>query len=335
MRERTYFAELCLIQISTPSGIVCADPVGERRRSNGPQDSFWDSLMRPEWIVHSARQDIEVIYQLAGKMPASMFDTQIAAAFLGMQPQIGYAGLVKALFGVELDKSHTRADWSKRPLADELLHYAAEDVQFLIPACDELTTRLEDTGRLQWALEDSQDLLEPALYDIDPATAVLRLKAARNLRGRVRAAAEALATWREEEALRTNRPRQWILRDNTLVALAIEKPASKSELSQIDGLAEKTIRRAGRDLLRILADATHDAAGYKPPPRPDEKQKAALKEMQRRVAAVADSVGVAAEVLAPKKELSAAMLGDRSGRIFRGWRKALFGDELLGVLENV
>ena len=86
--------------------------------------------------------------------------------------------------------------------------------------------------------------------------------------------------------------------------------------------------------MRILDDATHDASGYKPPPRPDEKQKAALREMQRRVAAVGDEVGVAAEVLAPKKELSAAMLGERTGRIFRGWRKSLFGDDLLGVLEN-
>ena len=334
MRERTYFAELCLIQIATPSEIVCADPLGARDKADRPGDRFWDSLMRPEWVVHSARQDIEVVYQLAEKMPARIFDTQVAAAFLGMQPQIGYAGLVKELFDVELDKSHTRANWTKRPIADELLRYAAEDVQYLLPACEELTHRLENAGRLQWALEDSQQLLDPALYDIDPAAAVARLKAARNLRGRVRAAAEGLATWREKEALRTNRPRQWIIRDNTLVALAIEKPSSMSELAQIEGLAEKTIRRAGKDLLRILAEATDDASGYQPPRRPDEKQKAALKEMQRRVAAIGESVGVAAEVLAAKKELSAAMLGDRSGRIFRGWRKALFGDELLSVLEN-
>ena len=334
MRERTYFAELCLIQIATDSQIVCADPLSGHGKADSPDSSFWDSLMRPEWVVHSARQDLEVIYQLAGKMPAQIFDTQVAAAFLGFQPQIGYAGLVKELFGVELDKSHTRANWSKRPIADELLRYAAEDVQYLLPACEELTNRLEEAGRLQWALEDSRDLLEPALYDIDPSTAISRLKAARNLRGRGRAAAAALATWREKEALRTNRPRQWIMRDATLIALAMEKPASVSDLSRVEGLADKTIRRAGKDLLGILAGATHDASGYKPPRRPDEKQKAALKEMQRRVAVVGDSVGVAAEVLAPKKELSAAMLGDRTGRIFRGWRKALFGEELLGVLEN-
>ncbi|MDH3440657.1 MAG: HRDC domain-containing protein, partial [Gammaproteobacteria bacterium] len=226
MREKTFFAELCLLQISTSDDIYCADPIGVDGNGKA-RDEFWDSITRPEWVLHSGRQDLEVVHQTAGRMPASVFDTQIAAAFLGFQPQTGYAGLVSELFSVELDKTHTRADWSKRPIADGLLRYAAEDVQFLLPAYDELVDRLDRAGRLQWALEDSKDLLDVRLYQSDPARAIDRLKGARNLRGRARAAAAALASWRESEALSRNRPRQWIIRDNALLDIAINAPTSK------------------------------------------------------------------------------------------------------------
>ena len=333
MREKTYFAELCLLQMSTGSGVICADPIGADGRGR-PQPAFWDMIMQPEWVLHSGRQDIEVIFHTAGRMPRAVFDTQVAAALLGFQPQMGYAGLVKELFGVELDKTHTRANWARRPLADELLRYAAEDVEYLLPAFDELVSRLERAGRLEWAQQDSADLLDESLYETDPANAIHRLKGARNLHGRARAAASALAEWREAEALRTNRPRQWILRDTVLVDIAVNSPGSMQALGRIEGLPDKTIRRAGKTLLQLLADATHDASGYCPPARPDEKQKAALKAMQRLVADRAAGLGLAAELVAPKKELSAAMLGGRDLRVFGGWRREIVGDALLELLDG-
>ena len=111
MRERTYYAQLCLTQIATADETWCVDPL-----AGHPQDAFWKEILTHDWVLHSARQDIEVIYQTAGAMPASIFDTQIAAGLLGFPAQMGYAGLVKELFDVEIHKSHTRADWSKRPL---------------------------------------------------------------------------------------------------------------------------------------------------------------------------------------------------------------------------
>ena len=331
MREKTFFAELCLMQISTPDNVFCVDPLGEQ--GNGKtREEFWTAITEPEWILHAGRQDIEVIYQTSGKMPTSIFDTQIAAAFLGLQPQIGYAGLVKELFSVELDKSHTRADWSKRPVGNALLRYAAEDVKYLLPAYDKLKTRLDKLGRLEWALADSGNLLDVRLYETDPSLAIDRLKGARNLRGRARAAATALASWRESEALRRNRPRQWIIRDNVLIDIAINAHESKSTLMQVDGLSEKMVHRLGADILRILADATHDKSSYEPPRRPNEAEKAALKEMQRKVAAVSKELGLAAELLAPKRELSAMMLGNRESRVLNGWRRELIGDQLLGLL---
>lgn len=334
MREKTYFAELSLLQFSTATEIFCADPLGNVPGDKRVSNEFWQAIVQPEWVVHSARQDIEVIYQTSGRMPRSIFDTQVAAALLGFMPQMGYAGLVKELFDVELDKSHTRANWSRRPLADALLRYAAEDVQYLLPAYDELVVRLEHAGRLEWAIEDSRDLLQPALYESDPTLAVHRLKGARNLRGRSRAAAAELATWREKEALRTNRPRQWILRDQVLIGMAMAAPQTTADLARIDGIAEKTVRRAGKELIGIIDAATHDQSGYQPPARPDERQKAALKEMQRLVTARADQLGLAAELIAPKKELSAAMQGNHDSRVFSGWRREVIGDELLELLEN-
>lgn len=333
MREKTFFAELCLLQLSTANDIFCADPLGGNG-SGKARDEFWEAVTTPEWVLHSGRQDLEVVYQTAGRMPSAVFDTQIAAAFLGLRPQIGYAGLVNELFSVELDKSHTRADWSKRPVAENLLRYAAEDVKFLLPAFDELTNRLDKAGRLQWVLEDSNDLLDVRLYESDPSLAIDRLKGARNLRGRARAAATALASWRESEALDRNRPRQWIIRDNVLIDIAINAPTSKPALLNIEGLSEKMVRRIGDDILRIVADATHDRSGYEPPKRPDEAQKATLKEMQSRVASVANDLGLAAELLAPKKELSAVMLGNRESRVLTGWRRGVIGDDLLSLLEH-
>ncbi len=331
VRERTYFAELCLVQFTAGEQIVCADALG--LVDDDVRTQFWEPLMRPEWVLHSARQDIEVVYQSAGVMPRRVLDTQIAAALVGYPPQMGYASLVAELFDVELPKSHTRADWSKRPLKPTLLEYAAEDVQYLLPAWDRLAERLEAAGRLDWAIEDSAALLDERLYVVEPSAAIERVKGAGRLTGQARAALAALAAWREKEALSRNRPRQWILRDPVLVDLALRRPSSQRELGQVDGLPDKTRQRHGSRILELLAGAGSDD-GYRPPAPPDEAQKRALKQMQRRVARVADELGIAAELLAPKKELSAAMLGARDSRVFNGWRRDVIGAELEGLLES-
>jgi ribonuclease D len=307
-REKTFFAELCLIQIATPDMIYCADPMGLDGRNDDRDKAIWEAVTGPAWVLHSGRQDLEVIYQTVGVVPEEVFDTQVAAALLGYQPQIGYGNLVKELFDIELAKSHTRADWTQRPLADELIEYAAEDVQFLLPAYDALSAGLEKLGRLQWATEDSMDLLDLSLYASDATQAIDRLKGATNLRGSTRSAAAHLAAWREREALRRNRP--------------------------MPGLAARTAARAGDKLLRMLADADSEQRDYEPPQKPNERQKAVLKKMQKQVSDTAEELGLATELIAPKKELAAAMLGNRELRIFRGWRRELVGQKLLEMLED-
>lgn len=328
MRERTYFAQLCLTQIATPDEIWCVDPL-----AGHPQDEFWKEILLHDWVVHSARQDIEVIYQTAGAMPASIFDTQVAAGLLGFPAQMGYAGLIKEIFDVDIHKIHTRADWSKRPLRDEYLEYAAEDVEYLLPACEILTERLTEKGRLDWAREDSDWLLDPELYDIGDGQAIDRLKGARNFRGRRRAAAVRLAGWREAEAIKRNRPRQWIMRDNVLLDIAYKLPSSEAEMADIEGIPPKLVRRVGEQLLDIVAASGRDDRNYRPPRPPDEGQKALLKEMQARVAGCAGDLDIAAETIASKRELSAVIIsGNRNSRVFSGWRAELIGKDLLGLL---
>ena len=328
MREKTFFAQLCLVQIAAPDRVYCVDPLVAK-----PMRSFWDEASSKAWVVHSARQDIEVIYQTSGMMPAKLFDTQIAAALLGMQPQIGYAGLVSELFDVDIPKTHTRADWSRRPLPDALLHYAVEDVEYLLPAHERLGEQLEKAGRLLWAEQDSALLLDESLYAFDETQAVQRLKGARNLRGQRRSAAERLAVWREAEAARKDRPRQWIMRDSALLEIALQLPRSLNDLRTINGLPEKLVKRAGNELLAAVASSGGDNHDYRPPPAPNEHQKKLLKTMQATVANCARELGISAELIAPRKELSAAILsGNTDSRVFRGWRRELIGERLLRLL---
>lgn len=327
MRESTFYPQLCLVQIATLDGIYLADPMAEHEL-----DMLWRNLVECKWIVHSARQDIEVFRHASGRIPQIVFDTQIAAGLLGFAPQLGYAGLVKELFGVELDKSHTRADWSRRPLPPAMLEYAAEDVEYLLPARDVLTERLDKLGRLRWAEEDSMALLDPALYEFDFHKAVNRLKGAKNMTGHARAAATRLASWREQEAERYDRPRQWIMKDSVLLAIATIRPGDKASLASIRSVAPATLRRAGTTLLDILAASRDDDVQYRPPPKPDDRQQKILQDMQALVSDCAGELGIAPEIIAPRKELSASLYGDRRSRVFSGWRRELIGTHLLEML---
>jgi len=327
MREKTYYAQLCLVQIATTSEIYCTDPL-----TGSDLGRFWPALNNCDWVLHSGRQDIEVFYQTNGQMPASVFDTQIAAGLLGHAPQMGYATLVKELFSKELPKTQTRADWTRRPLSAAMLQYAAEDVEFLLEAADILSNKLAELGRLDWAHEDSARLLDPDLYTENPTAAIGRVKGAGKLGGRARNAATALATWRELKAVRRNRPRQWIMKDAVLIELAVRNPGDEAALADISGMPASTAQRSAAELLTVLDSATGTDESYVPPARPTEQQKLLLKAMQSEVAAAATDLGIVAELLAPRKELSTVMLGERQSRVFSGWRLEAIGQRLLSML---
>ena len=178
------------------------------------------------------------------------------------------------------------------------------------------------------------DLLNISLYKNDASQAIDRLKGAKNLRGSPRSAAAHLAEWREREALRRNRPRQWIMRDAVVLDIAVNQPDTRKKLAATSGMAARTVARAGDELLQVLVNAVNEKNDYQPPQKPSERQKAVLKKMQLAVSDAAEQLGLATELIAPKKELSAAMLGNRDLRIFRGWRLEQIGQRLLEMLEH-
>ena len=327
LRERTYHARLCLVQLAAGDRIACIDPLAGLEL-----EALWQCFDRTELTLHAARQDLEVLLGIAGRLPGRIFDTQVAAALCGYPAQIGYASLVRELLGVDLGKHHTRTDWSRRPLSAEQLEYAADDVRYLEEMRAMLSTRLQELGRLDWAVADSNALLDPALYDPAPESAWQRLKGLARMDERSAAAAAALAVWREEEALRADRPRQWILKDAALIALAQGRPASREALAETEGVPAGLARRAGDQLLRVIG-----RAGPSPVLRrgaPSVAEKSLVAEMAAVVRGKAEELGIEPELIASQKDLRRAAAGGDGLRALSGWRRELVGEALETLLER-
>lgn len=327
LRERTYHARLCLVQLTAGGRIACVDPLADM-----DTEPLWQCFDHTELTLHAARQDLEVLLGAAGRLPGRIFDTQIAAGLCGHPAQIGYASLVSELLGVDLGKHHTRTDWSRRPLSAEQLDYAADDVRYLEEMRAILTERLEELGRLEWARADSDALLDPALYDPAPETAWQRLKGLGRMDERSAAAAAALAVWREREALRADRPRQWILKDAGLIALAQARPASRQALAGVEGVPAGLARRAGDQLLRVIEQAGPSPVVRRGAPSPAEK--ALVAEMSAVVRGKAEELGIEPELIASQKDLRRAAAGDGELKALSGWRGELVGDALAALLEG-
>lgn len=237
MREKTYYARLCLIQISAPDREAVAIDVmaGDEELDLSP---VWALFANPAImkVFHAARQDLEIIYQLSGTLPAPLFDTQIAAMVCGYGDQVGYEALVNDICKVKADKSSQFTDWTHRPLSDRQVVYALNDVIFLKTIYESLKSRLDKKGRADWVLEETQDLLQPTLYQFPPENSWQRLKL-RSPKPRDLAVLKELAAWREMEAQKKDVPRGRILKDETLLDLTYQKPRTESELARIRGVS--------------------------------------------------------------------------------------------------
>ena len=323
VREKTYFPQLCLLQIATARTIVCIDCLAIDLQM------LLDRLLREDctWIVHSSRQDLEVIHQGAARLPAHLIDTQVAAGIVGYAAQIGLQDLLADVLGVRLDKEYTRTDWSMRPLPEAALAYARDDVRSLLALWGALAERLDALGRRKWVEQDCALLLQQ-----DPVAPLeqiwSRLKGLRGLDDAGRAAALALLAWREERARSRNRPRRWVLADEQLVALAKARPESLVELRKMEDLPPRLLQRAGAELLDALAAGAsaamrERAAAAAAPEAPDKQQ---LREMQARVKTLAAKLGIQAEVLATKQEIVDLLVGRTAPRVAATWRGALLRD---------
>lgn len=317
VREKTYYPQLCLIQIAADDSIACIDCLADIDLG-----ALYESLLRDEctWIVHSSRQDLEVIFQHTQKLPSTLIDTQIAAGLVGYAPQISLQDIVADTLGVELDKSHTRTDWSRRPLPSAAIQYAGDDVRSLHALWDALKAKLDTLGRREWLDQDCALLLAQ-----DPVTPVeqifTRLRGARSLDTDGQRAALALVEWREERARTRDRPRRWILSDEQLVGIARARPKSIAALAAED-VPKKLAENAGREILAALerseaADYLQRIEHLSSSEKPD---KAKLRDLQARAKARAAVLDISPEVLATKHDLVELLLGRETARISETWR---------------
>jgi ribonuclease D len=229
LREKTYFAQLCLIQLATVDDACCIDTLSLQVDSDRTALAPLQTLLadaRVVKVMHAARQDLEVLWPHVGAVQ-NLFDTQLAAALCGAPAQIGYAALVNDLLQVQLPKSETRTDWSRRPLTEAQIRYAIDDVRYLLPACDALRERLTRDGRMAWFEEDSAAAARTSgNFDSRPDDAWLRLKGLNQLDQHRQRLAQALAAWREQRAIRSDRPRGWLLPDAALRDIVMRVPPS-------------------------------------------------------------------------------------------------------------
>ena len=334
IREKTYYPRLCLIQLAANERIACIDPLALDDLA-----PLWELLANPknQVLLHAGRQDIEVIFQASGKIPARVFDTQIAAALCGYGDQTGYAALVRDILGIELDKSMTRADWSRRPLPGEALEYAADDVRHLHVLHAHLSERLKALRREDWLTPELDALTEPSQYAPDPADAWRRIRAAAKLKPGEVAVLRALAEWREREAMRADRPRQWLVKDDAMVFIAQRPPKNLAGLMAVRGVEEGFASRYGETLLQLI-----EAARRAPPPddlprmrdRLTAAEDAQADLLMAALRAIAAKNELAAASIANRKEIERLVRGDRDVDVLRGWRRAAAGMKLVDVLEG-
>ena len=313
-RVSTYYPVLCLVQIATKSATDCIDVL-----ALDDLEPLFDKLYQNDcvWIVHSARQDIEAMHCLSGRLPKQLFDTQIAASLLNHPIQVSYQALTESLQNVYLEKAYTRLDWTTRPLPEAAIEYALDDVRYLIKNYHQLKAQLQAENKLDWIVEEAQDLLNIDLYLPPIDQAWQRVKGLSRINKNAHVLAAQLAAWREHRAQANNKPRKWILADDALIAHALgkEKLSNKAQKSFDDFLTQHT------DIQNIKISINKN----KPPTKTEKSQKVVL---QKLIQEKANQYNLAIEVMASSKSLLKYIRGDRSVMFCQGWRYHLLQEEL-------
>ncbi|MCH8137459.1 MAG: ribonuclease D [Proteobacteria bacterium] len=334
MRVRTYWPQLCLVQLAGPDDAAVVDALAEGLELAPLLDLMADPKVLK--VFHAARQDIEIFYRLSGAVPAPLFDTQIAAMVCGFGDAVGYETLVAKLAKARIDKSMRFTDWSHRPLSDKQLDYALSDVTHLRTAYDKLSRRIERTGRSGWLDEEMGGLTAPGTYAQDPKEAWRRLKT-KSSSPRFYAVLREVTAWRESEAQSRDVPRNRVLRDDILLDIAAHGPQSEEELSRTRGLAHNS--RSPRTREGILAAVARGLAvpddqcplppRIKPLPRGLKPVVDLLKVLLQ---AKCEEFDVARKLVANSNDLEQIAADDQAEvPALSGWRRQVFGDDALAL----
>lgn len=334
MREKTYWPELCLVQLAGARDTFIIDAMADDL-DLAPLGALLANQAITK-VFHAARQDIEIFVLLFGDAPRPLFDTQVAAMVAGYGDQVGYDSLVSGMTGATIDKIHRFSDWAVRPLSAAQLHYAASDVTYLREVYQQLRGRLSAENRLDWVAEEMAALQDAASYRPDPDTVWERLRT-RGANRRFLGAVRALAAWREREAQKINVPRQRLLKDETLMEVAATNPRSVDGLARARGMTRGTAEgRVGSAILAELnrVAALPDAELPRPPQsREGGRPSAALVALMKVVlAARCEENHVAPRLVASSDDI-ARLATEEAPDVpaMRGWRRKVFGDDALAL----
>ncbi len=336
LREKTYYPKFCLLQIATLEWVACIDPIA----LEGQMDELFEIINNPAIIkvLHSCRQDVEIFYNLTGKLPAPVYDTQLVAPLLGFQENPGYAMLVSGFLNINLSKIHTRTDWSQRPLSPEQMEYAADDVIYLAKIYQMMEKKLQKLGRENWLKDDFEQLMNPDLYDIPPESAWLKIRGKNKLTGKQLAIVQVLAEWREKAAKKDDRPKNWILRDELILDMAKLQPVTVKALAEIRSINDGFVRRSGQEVCDLIK-AAQDMPGLKlkakeTSAKKTAKQEAVLDVLSGIVRLRAEENALNPIILATRKDLEALLFDEPDGLLRHGWRYSMVGKELLELLQG-
>lgn len=334
LRETTYWPKLCLVQAATADEAVLIDPLAP-----GIDLSPFFKLLADERVTkvfHAARQDIEIFVKLSGKVPANIFDTQIAASVCGFGDSVSYDNLVRSITNVELDKSSRFTDWSARPLTEKQKTYALADVTHLRDIYQALVDQVDATGRWDWVEDELEILRSISTYVVVPDEAWERLKTKLN-RPRDLAALKALAAWRERRAQESDQPRSRILKDDALVELAMQRPTVPEAFDKLRAV-QRGFGRSGAaqeiiGLIKQVEGLTKSELPAMPERYRGPSPKGAVGDLIRvLLKAVSEEHGVAARILATSDDIDALVLDDNADvPALKGWRRKLFGDKALAI----
>lgn len=338
MRENTYWPELCLIQIADEQEAAAIDPLAKDIDLSPLLDLLVDNedVLK---VFHAGGQDVEIIYNLTGRTPHPIFDTQIAMMAISQSEQIGYSNLVESWLGLQIDKGARFTDWSRRPLTERQIEYAIGDVTHLAKIFPKILQRLKKTGRGVWLDIEMEKLADPAGYRNDPSQSWQRIKAAgRNpaMLGRLK----AIAQWREIEAQDKNIPRGRIARDETLADIASHPPKRQEDLAKVRGLSPGwKDNEIGKRLMAAIEGATPLTDAELPPrtPRgaPLGKEGALVADLLKLLLKIRSrEIDVAARLLARSEDLELLAAGGRELPLLEGWRYEVFGRDALELVEG-
>lgn len=339
IRERTYFPQLCLMQVATSHEAVAIDPLSGAIDLQPLYDAFADERLLK--VFHAAKQDIEIFVHDSGRVPLPMYDTQIAAMVCGFGDSASYETLVGELVGARLDKASRFTDWARRPLTQRQLDYALDDVIHLRRVFEKLEKQIEDDGRTQWIAEEMADLTIITNYRVDVEHVWQRLKV-KSRSAEVLQLLRAAARWREQQAMRRDLPRQRVLKDDFVTQIASMLPKSVDELLELRGLQGQLNKEAMASLVDALNAAR--AEPHETWPQPEERskpmpaaQEGCLDQLKLLLRQRCEDEHLVPRLVADKEELEALVRGKKSFEqchISHGWRYDVFGKYAKAVLDG-